>query len=396
MKKRQICSKCILDLTVPEIFFDNDGVCNYCKINDEIMLEYPEGSVGEKILSETIEKIKKNGKGKKYDCLIGISGGTDSTYTLYLMKKMGLRPLAVHFDNGWNSDIAVENIKNATNILGIDLYTWVADWEEFKDLQVAFLKSSTPDAEVPTDYAIISVLLKVASQENIKYIIEGQASRAEGTTPLGWTYHDGLYLRSVQKKLGKLKSKSFPILSLFNLIYYFFIRKIKLVRPLEFIDYSKKMAKELNTNKLLWKDPGGHHHESIFTKFFQSYYLPNKFGIDKRKRECSAKLRSQMMTREEALNEVSKNYPVEEGIVDYTIGKLGLSAEEFNKIMKAPNKSFLDYPSYYPLIQLLRWPIKIACKLHILPPILYYKYGINHAPAIKKYWKDFNIKNKKK
>ena len=171
----KICSKCILDSTVPEIHYDEDGVCNYCKINDEIMKEYPDGSEGERLLKQTIKKIKKDGKGKKYDCLIGISGGTDSTYTLYLMKKMGLRPLAVHFDNGWNSEIAVQNIKNATNILGIDLYTLVADWEEFKDLQVAFLKSSTPDAEVPTDYVIISVLLKVAAKEKIKYIIEGQA-----------------------------------------------------------------------------------------------------------------------------------------------------------------------------------------------------------------------------
>ena len=391
--ENKICSKCILDSTVPEIFFDEGGVCNYCKINDEIMKEYPDGKDGDGLLSETVKKIKKHGKGKKYDCLIGISGGTDSTYTLHLMKKMGLRPLAVHFDNGWNSEIAVQNIKNATNILKIDLYTWVADWEEFKDLQVAFLKSSTPDAEVPTDYAIISVLLKVAANENIKYIIEGQASRAEGTTPLGWTYHDGLYLRTVQKKYGKLKAKSFPILSIFRLIYYFFVRRVKLVRPLEYIDYSKEMAKNLNKRELGWKDPGGHHHESIFTKFFQSFYLPTKFSIDKRKRECSAKMRSGLMNREEALKEVSTPYPVEEGIVDYVITKLGLSTKEFDEIMKAPNKSFLSYPTYFPLIQSLRWPIKIACKLNIFPHIFYLKYGVNHTKSIKNYWEEFN-KNK--
>lgn len=388
--ENKICSKCILDSTVPEIFFDEDGVCNYCKINDEIMQEYPDGKEGQGLLAETVKKIKKHGKGKKYDCLIGVSGGTDSTYTLYLMKKMGLRPLAVHFDNGWNSEIAVHNIKNATNILDIDLYTLVADWEEFKDLQVAFLKSSTPDAEVPTDYAIISALLKVAAKEKIKYIIEGQASRAEGTTPLGWTYHDGLYLRSVQRKFGKLKSKSFPILSMFYLIYYFFIKRVKLVRPLEFTDYSKEMAKEVNKSKLGWKDPGGHHHESIFTKFFQSFYLPNKFNIDKRKRECSAKMRSGLMTREEALKEVSIPYPVEEGIVDYVITKLGISTKEFDEIMKAPNKSFLSYPTYFPLIQSLRWPIKIACKLNIFPHIFYLKYGVNHTKSIKNYWEEFN------
>lgn len=388
--ENRICSRCILDTTVPEIFFDEKGICNYCKINDEIMLEYPANEEGDKKLKELVDKIKKSGEGKKYDCIIGVSGGTDSTYTLYLMKKMGLRPLAVHFDNGWNSDIAVQNIKNATNKLGIDLYTLVADWEEFKDMQVAFLKSSTPDAEVPTDYAIISVLLKVAAKEKIKYIIEGQASRAEGTTPLGWTYHDGRYLRSVQKIYGLKKAKSFPVLSLFHLLFYFFVRKIKLARPLEYTDYSKAMAREVNSKELGWKDPGGHHHESVFTKFFQSYYLTEKFNIDKRKRECSAKIRSGKMTREEALEEMKSPYPVEDGIVEYTINKLGINEVEFEKIMKAPAKSFMDYPTYYPLIQLLRWPIKIACSLHIFPPIFYLKYGVNHGDKIKKYWKEFN------
>ncbi len=386
----QVCSKCILDTTVPEIFFDEQGVCNYCKINDEIMKQYPAKDEGKKLLDDIVKKIKRKGKGKKYDCIVGVSGGTDSTYTLHFVKQLGLRPLAVHFDNGWNSEIAVKNIKNATNKLGIDLYTLVADWEEFKDLQVAFLKSSTPDAEVPTDYAIISVLLKVAAKENIKYIIEGQASRAEGTTPLGWTYHDGRYLRNVQKKYGKKKSKSFPILSLFHLIYYFFVRRVKLVRPLEYIDYSKEMARKLNKEELGWEDPGGHHHESIFTKFFQSYYLNEKFHIDKRKRECSAKIRSGNMTREEALEEVSHPYPVEDGIVDYTKNKLELSDEDFDAIMKAPNKSFLDYKTYYPLIQLLRNPIKIACYLNIFPHIFYLKYGVDHSKKIKSYWTEFN------
>ena len=387
---KKICSYCILDDSVPEIYFDDNGKCNYCIINDEIINQYPSGTIGKNKLNNLVKKIKKSGRNKKYDCIVGVSGGTDSTYTLHLMKSLGLRPLAVHFDNGWNSDIAVKNIKNATNILKIDLYTLVADWEEFKDMQIAFLKSSTPDAEVPTDYAIISVLLEIASKEKIKYIIEGQASRAEGTTPLGWTYHDGRYLRSIHRIFGTKKAKSFPILSLSKLLYYFFIKRIELVRPLEFTDYSKEMAKNHNKKELNWIDPGGHHHESIFTKFFQSYYLPNKFNIDKRKRELSAKIRSGKTERNTALTEIETDYPVEDGIVEYTINKLGLTEQEFKKIMSSPAKSFLDYPSYYNLIQLLRYPIKIACKLHILPPIFYYKYGIDHSKKIKQYWNNFN------
>ena len=382
----QVCSACILDTTVPEIIFDDDGVCNYCKIHQEILKEYPAGEEGRKRLDTMVESIKEHGKGKKYDCVIGISGGTDSTYTLWLAKQLGLRPLAVHFDNGWNSEISVQNIKNATRILNVDLYTHVADWEEFKDLQIAFLKSSTPDAEVPTDYVIISVLLQVAAKEGIKYVIEGQASRAEGTTPLGWTYHDSRYLRAIQRRFGNKRSSSYPILSLPRLLYYFFVRRVKMVRPLEYLEYNKEMARETNARELEWIDPGGHHHESVFTKFFQSYYLTQKFGVDKRKRECSAKIRSGNMTREEGLAEVARPYPVEEGIVDYTISKLGLSQEEFEAIMRAPNRSFLDYPTYYPLIQLLRVPIRIACRLHIFPPIFYYKYGINYASLIRDYW----------
>ena len=270
------CTRCILDSTVPEIYFDEYGICNYCKIHDELEISHPGGAMGESIINNIFNKIKRKGKNKKYDCIVGLSGGTDSTYTLYLVKKYGLRPLVVHFDNSWNSDIAVMNIKNATSKLNVDLYTHVADWEEFKDLQLSFLKASVPDAEIPTDYVIISVLLKTAAKEKVKYIIEGHSFRAEGTTPIGWSYMDGKYLKNIQKEFGKLKPKSFPILTIPTLIYYFIIRRIKFIRPLENMDYSKEETKKLLKKELGWIDYGGHHHESLFTKFFQSYYLPKK------------------------------------------------------------------------------------------------------------------------
>jgi N-acetyl sugar amidotransferase len=390
MKHNVICSKCVLDTTVPEIIFDSKGICNYCKIHDELEKIYPADEKGDFLLDKLIKKIKKSGKGKRYDCIVGVSGGTDSTYTLWLMKELGLNPLAVHFDNGWNSDIAVKNIKNSTTILDVDLYTHVADWEEFKDLQIAFLRSSTPDAEVPTDYAIISVLLEVAKKEKIKYIIEGQSFRAEGTTPTGWTYHDGKYLRSIQKKFGNHKSKSFPILSFFSLIYYFFILRIKFVRPLEYTKYSKAKARKVNIEKLGWIDPGGHHHESVYTKFFQSYYLPVKYSIDKRKRELSAQIRSGEIERDKALSILSAPYSYDPELITYTISKLGISGEEFEDIMKSPARSFLDYPNMYYLIRLLRFPILIACKLHIFPPIFYLKYSVDLKRIIKDYWNNFN------
>jgi hypothetical protein len=201
----KICNRCILDETVKDIWFDEKGICKYCHISDELEKMHPLGEDGERRLSEIITKIKEKGKNKKYDCIAGVSGGRDSTYTLYKAVQFGLRPLAVHFDNGWNSDISVSNIKNACDKLNVDLHTVVVDWEEFKDLQIAFLKSGTPDADIPTDYAIYSVLYDEAKKEGVKYILNGHSFRTEGTSPISWTYMDGRYLKSVYKQFGKLK-----------------------------------------------------------------------------------------------------------------------------------------------------------------------------------------------
>jgi len=226
-KNTRICSRCLLDTTVADIWFDDQGICKYCGIHDEMEKQYPSGEEGEKRLKEIIEKIKADGEGKEYDCVLGVSGGRDSTYTLYRAVKLGLRPLAVHFDNGWNSDIGLTNIKNAITKLNVDFHTVVADWEEFKDLQIAFLKASVPDAEVPTDFAIYSVLWKTAAEEGVKYVIEGHSFRTEGTSPISWTYMDGRYIRSIHKKFGKKKVTSFPIMGLSEFLYYTFIKNIK-------------------------------------------------------------------------------------------------------------------------------------------------------------------------
>jgi len=230
-KSLQICTRCALDTTVKDIWFNQNGVCKYCLIHDEMEKTHRLDENTETKLNHLVEKIKRDGRGKEHDCIVGVSGGRDSTYSLLTAVKLGLRPLAVHFDNGWNSDIAVSNIKNATNKLGVDLDTVVADWEEFKDLQISFLKASVPDAEIPTDYAIYSVLYKTASKEGIKYIINGHSFRTEGTSPLSWTYMDGRYVKSVHRMFRKIKKiKSFPIMSLFELLYYVFVKSIKEVR----------------------------------------------------------------------------------------------------------------------------------------------------------------------
>lgn len=372
-----ICRRCILDETVKDIWFDENGICKYCHIHDEMEKKHPLGEAGEKHLSNIIDKIKKDGKNKTYDCIAGVSGGRDSTYTLYKAVQLGLRPLAVHFDNGWNSEISVSNIKNACEKLNVDLHTVVADWEEFKDLQTAFLKSGTPDADIPADYAIYSVLYDEAKKEGVKYILNGHSFRTEGTSPISWTYMDGRYLKSVHKQFGKLKKiKSFPVMSMTKLIYYVFAKRIKEVRLMEYINYVKKEVDSELEKELSWKYYGGHHHENNFTKFFQSYYLPQRFGIDKRKTELSAMIRSAQISRKEALKEVQEHsYHFENKVVEYVINKLGLTHKEFDLIMKAPIKSHDDYPTYLPMIRLLKYPIKAAVSLRLLPQILYLKYA---------------------
>lgn len=373
----QICSRCIMDETVSDIWFDDAGECKYCKIHDELEKVQPLSGEGEGRLNQIVETIKAAGKGREYDCIIGVSGGRDSTYSLYTAVKLGLRPLAVHFDNGWNSDIAVSNIKNAISKLNVDLHTVVADWEEFKDLQIAFLKASVPDAEIPTDYAIYSVLYKVAKEEGIKYIINGHSFRTEGTSPISWTYMDGRYLKNVHRMFGKLKKiKSFPIMSFLELLHVVFVKRIKEVRLMEYIDYRKTDVDEVLEKEMNWKYYGGHHHESVYTNFFQSYLLPKKFNIDKRKTENSALIRSGQMTREAALAEVQlQAYEYDDEIVNYAISKLELTREEFEEIFNLERKAFTDYPTYFPLIQLLKFPIRVACKMRLLPHILALKYA---------------------
>ena len=268
-KSHMTCSRCILDTSVPEIAFDENGVCAYCKLNEIFETTHPLNEIGEKKLAHLIERIKEKGKNKDNDCIIGVSGGIDSSFTLFKAKEFGLRPLAVHMDNGWNSDIAVRNILEVTNRLNVPLWTEVLDWEEFRDLQISFIKASVPDIEVATDIAIHGALYKTAAKENINYIITGNSFRTQGTCPISWTYMDGKYVRSVQKIFGTKKLKTYPSLTIIKLLYFALIKKIKTVSILNYIDYRREEAGRILENELGWKSYGGKHYESIFTRFYQ-------------------------------------------------------------------------------------------------------------------------------
>jgi hypothetical protein len=245
----KICSRCVSDSSIAGIRFDDKGICSYCKIQDEWEKKLPLNELGQQRLNQILEEIKAKGKNKKYDCIIGLSGGTDSTYCLYMAKKLGLRPLAVHLDNGWDSDISISNIKNKVTKLVAYLKTITCDWEEFKDIQISFLKASVPGAEIPTDIAIKSVLYRVAAEEGIHYIITGGSFRTEGKIPIAWGYMDGKYIKSVHKKFGKTKLKTFPNFTISDRFYYTYIKRIKHVNILNYKFRSNDTRRSVNGTK---------------------------------------------------------------------------------------------------------------------------------------------------
>lgn len=369
------CQKCVFSNLIPNIKFNSDGICNYCTIHDEMEKIYPTDSRGKSIIKKLINKIKLEGKGKKYDCIVGVSGGTDSSYMLYVCVKLGLKPLAVHFDNGWNSPVAVSNIKLLLEKLNVDLYTYVVNWEEFKNLQISFLKASTSDAEIPTDVGIHGCLLRTASKFRIKYIMNGHSFRNESLMPLGWTYMDGLYINSVNKRYSNSNLSTFPNVTILDFFRYTYIEGIKTVPVLNYIKYDKTKAIKVLENKLGWVYSGGHHHESYYTEFFQSFYLPKKFNIDKRITELAGYVRTNQVKRDVALKELAgSSYKYKQELINYTLTKLDLSKEDFKIILNSPKKTFNDYETYYPIIKIFKQPIKLAARYGLIPYVLYQKF----------------------
>jgi N-acetyl sugar amidotransferase len=339
-----------MDTTDPDIEFDENGVCNHCHQYDEqTKNKVFSGPEGQRKLKEIVDKIKRDGANKQYDCVIGVSGGVDSTYVAYKVKELGLRPLAVHLDNGWDSELAVQNIERTLKKLEIDLYTHVIDWEEFKDLQLAFLRASTPDSEIPSDHAIVSLMCQMARKIRVKYIILGYNTRTESHLPKAWSqgHFDWKYIQHVHQQFGTSELKTFPHMDKWLFLSYRATQKW--INILDYLDYVKTDAMQFLQNELGWKYYGGKHYESIYTRFYQGYILPTKFGYDKRKTHFSSLICSGEITREQALTELEKEpYPLnlQEEDKAYVIKKLDLTAAEFEDIMTRPKKTYHDYPSY--------------------------------------------------
>ena len=347
----QQCLRCVMDTSDPEITFDTKGYCSHCTnyfentANDSYL-----GVESDKILKKIIEKIKRNGRNKEYDCLLGISGGIDSAYVAYLLKKWGLRVLLVHLDNGWNSEMAVNNIKTVAEKSGFDYESYVLNWEEFRDLQLAFLKASVIEAETPTDIAIPGALHQMAARYGIKYIISGGNNATEGILPRSWHYDakDTRYLKAIQQKFGSRKLTTFPTFGYWKEIYYKFVKGIRIVYVLNLTPYSKDNAMEILEKEFNWKRYGGKHHESKFTAFVQSYLLPLKFDLDYRKATLSTQICAGEVTREQALEELSHISFNPEQIkydIEYICKKLNIPEEYFGSILNTPPKTYRDYPN---------------------------------------------------
>ena len=340
-----------MDTSDPKIVFDSNGNCNHCTEFLERRIQFKfHGIESTQLLQQTITKIKKAGKGKRYDCVLGLSGGIDSSYAAYIAKKNGLRILAVHLDNGWNSEEAVQNIKNIARELELDYQSFVLDWSEFRDVQVAFLKASIPEIETPTDIAIAGALHRIAAKHGIKYIISGGNFATEGILPASWHYNakDQRYFQFIQNTFGRKKLKTFPNFGLLTEAYYKFVKGINIVYLLNMVDYHKENAMSLLTKELNWKYYGGKHYESKYTGFVQSYLLFEKFKIDYRRATFSSLICTGEMSRDEALEILKRKPYIPENVESekkYIAKKLQLTIEEFDQILHSKPLWYSDYPN---------------------------------------------------
>lgn len=364
MKIYQICNQCILDnKDDPDIFFDANGICNHCNTYAKNLEKYYFGSDPLTIkFKEIIKTIKKHGENQKYDALIGLSGGVDSSYVAYLCFKYKLRTLVVHLDNGWNSELSVVNIKNILKQTGFDLYTYVINWNEFKDLQMSYFKAHVVDIEALTDHAIFSIMEKTARDNNIKYILNGSSITTEGRLPQSWVHHKGdhINIKAIHKKFGKIKTSSYPINNFWLKLIRDKISATKSIDILNYLPYDKNEAKTIIQKEFKWRDYGGKHHESLFTRFYQSYILPKKFGIDKRKSHLSTLICANQISREEAKDLIRKPFYktkfLEKSDLDYFLKKMEYTEEEFIEYINSPK---IEHKKYRSITNFIDFLVKI-------------------------------------
>lgn len=352
MRSYKICTKCVMDTSDSAITFDADGVCDHCtSFENSILPNWHPNDRGKEIFRQTVDTIRKSGKGKQFDSILGLSGGLDSSYLLHLaVTEFGMRPLVFHVDGGWNTDIAVNNIQMLVDKLGLDLYTEVINWEEMRDFQLAFFKSGVPHLDIPQDHAFVATLYHFAHKNDIKYILNGGNFATECVrNPLEWLYYgtDMAQINDIRKQFCTRDLKTYPFSSiLFHKIYLRYIKQVQVIKPLNYLPYTKQIASETLSGLYGWQPYPQKHFESRFTRFFEGYWLPTRFGYDTRRVQFSSLILTNQMTREDALAALEQP-AYDPATIDeefeYIATKLGISVDELRSYHSMPLKSYRDY-----------------------------------------------------
>lgn len=351
VKPYQICTNCVMDTTDAEITFDENGVCDHCRnFYASIRPNWHTDDRGRKALEAVVEDIRREGKGKDFDCIMGMSGGVDSSYLTHVAKHLGLRPLVFHVDAGWNSQEAVNNIEKLVDKLGLNLYTEVVDWEEMRDLQLAFFKAGVAHLDTPQDHAFFATMYNFAAKYKIKYILTGANYSTECVRePVDWHYHasDLVNIKDIHRKFGRAKLKRFPLANILRYkVYYRYFKGVRVVKPLDYVPYLKQDAVKLLQDEYGWQAYPQKHFESRFTKFFEGFWLIKRFGYDKRRVQCSSLILTGQITREQALDKLAQPAWDEATIkhdFEYIATKLGISVEELQGYLEAPKRSWRDF-----------------------------------------------------
>ena len=371
----KICSKCIYSEKVPGIIFNDEGICSYCLQIDDISATFKTGTKeGKENFLDIVSEIKRKGKGKKYDVIIGVSGGTDSSYLLHLAIQLGLRPLAVHYDNTWNTAVATQNIKKMVTKLDVDLETYVIDNKEQDNIVLSFFKAGICGLDAATDLALAEVMYRYANKYNINYVFEGHSFVTEGVSPISTSYTDGKFIESVVKEHSLMKLKSYPLMTFLQFLRWTVFNRIKKIRPLWYLEYDKESARCILEDEYEWCYYGGHHLENRLAAFDHSYLMPVKFKVDQRNNSLSALARGGKLSQADALSEYLKPPVIEKGLIDYTKKRLKLSDDEFDLIMNGPIRHWSDYKTYKRRFEIFRPLFFILAKVNLVPTSFYLKY----------------------
>ena len=370
-----VCSRCIYDLSLAGVVLDESGICNYCHLVDDLADLYGTGTErGAEKLRAIFSEIQDSGRGKRYDCVVGVSGGTDSSFVLLKAVEAGLRPLAVHYDNTWNTALASANIQRVTSALEVDLHTFVVDNFEIDDIKKSFLLARVREFDADTDLAFVQVIRSVAARFGIKYILEGHSFVAEGFTPANQNYLDGAYIEDVHDRFGSVRRKTFPNMTFWQFLKWSVVYRQKFIRPLWYLDYSKEDAKAELSAKTGWVDYGGHHLENRASAFAHTIYLPQKFGTDYRILALAARARSGLLERDAALEIYRRPILPDPSLRRYVIRRLGLTEDDLDKIIRGGSRDWTQFKTYKRRFEALRPLFFLLARAELIPRSFYLKY----------------------